>query len=66
MNIRINGETKEVPEGMTVQSLLDIVKAEAKYVAVAVNTDFVPRSEHAKTKIMEGDDVEIVSPQSGG
>jgi sulfur carrier protein len=50
-------------------SILELL-AQAKYppnaVAVAVNGEFVPRSQHAETKIGEGDSVEILSPQQGG
>lgn len=62
----MNGKPRDARNGITVNGLLEEIKVDARYVAVAVNGAFVPRSEYGETAIRKGDDVEIVSPQAGG
>jgi sulfur carrier protein len=66
MNATVNGEIRQITPGISLQKLLGDMGMDLKYIAVAVNRDFIPRSEYDKIIIKEGDDVEIVSPQAGG
>jgi sulfur carrier protein len=66
MRATLNGETREISSGTNLKKLLEEMRVDVKYVAVAVNMEFIPRSEYEKILIGEGDDVEIVSPQAGG
>lgn len=66
MKIIVNGEAREISADATLRRLLDEMKADVKYVAVAVNMDFIPRTEYEGVLLKAGDDVEIVSPQAGG
>ena len=66
MEIRVNGETRTVPDGLTVAALLEASRVAPGTCAVACNLEFVPRSSYAQTVLRAGDDVEIVTPRQGG
>jgi thiamine biosynthesis protein ThiS len=66
MKISVNGEAREVGDGLSVQALLEQLGVAPKYTAVAVNREVTPRSGWATTILCEGDRVEIVRPMGGG
>lgn len=66
MRIQLNGEPFELPEGQTVAELLDRLELVGRRVAVELNLDIVPRSQHAATALREGDRVEVVHAIGGG
>lgn len=66
MKIILNGVEKSLKAEIPVISLLDQEGYAEKIVAVAVNGAFVPRSQHAKTTVKNGDQIEIVAPMQGG
>ncbi len=66
MKIILNGVEKPLKAEIPVISLLDQEGYAEKIVAVAVNGAFVPRSQHAKTTVKNGDQIEIVAPMQGG
>ena len=66
MKITINGESKEVNDGMTVAELLQEISTPAVGVAVELNQAIVPRSLHVSTVLQEGDLLEIVKMVGGG
>ena len=66
MQLQINGEPREVPEGVTVTGLLDFLKLTSGRVAVEVNAAVVPRAKHTSTVLHPGDQVEIVTFVGGG
>jgi sulfur carrier protein len=66
MLIVVNGTPREVPAGMTVASLLDQLQVERKHVAVEVNLELVPRGEHARRALADGDRLEVVTLVGGG
>lgn len=66
MKLTINGEKQEVPAEQTIEGIVTQLGYDGQAVAVAVNGDFVPRSEYAQTRLNEGDEVEIVAPIAGG
>jgi len=66
LQIQINGEQHTCNHGST---LLDVVAQHSQQdqsVAVAVNNDFVPRTQYAHTPINNGDAIDIVAPVGGG
>lgn len=65
MQIVVNGEGREVEEGLTVVGLLKALGFDGP-VAVEVNRDVVPRAEHAATRLRANDSVEIVHFVGGG
>ena len=67
IEVHINGETRTIPEGSTVRSLLEgLGIAEREGTAVAVNMAVVPRGAHVATALQTGDQVEIVQAVGGG
>ena len=65
MNITINQTSHSLPNGATVLDALAAIAAKPPF-AVAVNTTFVPSTEHARHLLQDGDSVEIISPVTGG
>jgi sulfur carrier protein len=63
---RINGETRDLPAGMTVSALLDLLGAPRSGIAVARNDRVVRRSEYETFELSEGDAIEIIKAVAGG
>lgn len=66
MQILLNGEARQAPEGCTLSDLLADLDLHERRFAVEVNEDLVPRSEHADHRLRPGDRVEIVQAIGGG
>lgn len=69
MQIRLNGEPFELPERAGEATLGDLVQAvglTGRRLAVEVNGELVPRSQHPVFPLVAGDRVEIVQAIGGG
>ena len=66
MRIQLNGESLELPDGETVAALIARMDLTGRRVAVELNLDIVPRSQHADTVLNDGDHVEVVHAIGGG
>lgn len=66
MQISINGELKEVADGITVSSLLEQLEIRSKFCAVERNKELVPRKQHADCVLEPDDKLEIVTLVGGG
>ena len=66
MRVLVNGEAMEVPEGVSVDGLLEHLKMKREYTAVALNREIMPKAQYAETHLKDGDKVEIVRPMGGG
>jgi thiamine biosynthesis protein ThiS len=66
VNISLNGEQRQVPEGITVLGLLDILKIQPLRVAVELNMEILKKDRYGSTAIKEDDKIEVVSFMSGG
>ncbi len=66
MKAHINGEIRELPDGMTVAALLELLGAPRNGIAVARNQRVVRRSEYASQVLTDGDAVEIIKAVAGG
>ena len=64
--LTVNGTAQRLPVGTTVGALLQTMELAGKRVAVEVNDSIVPRSQHASTRLTDGDRVEIVIAVGGG
>lgn len=64
--ITINSEAKSFAEPLTVAGLLEQLGRDPKKLAIELNRQVVPRSEHDKTRLADGDEVEIVTLVGGG
>jgi sulfur carrier protein len=66
MHILLNGEPYELPDGQSVADLLQRLDLSGRRLAVELNLDIVPRSQHATTLLAEGDRIEVVHAIGGG
>ncbi|TDT40215.1 sulfur carrier protein ThiS [Halospina denitrificans] len=66
MQILLNGENTEVSDALSVQGLIEQLELTGRRIAVEVNEDIVPRSEHAEHQLAAGDRIEIVHAIGGG
>jgi sulfur carrier protein len=66
VEICVNGESREVPEGITVEGLLELLGVARRRIAVAVNRNVVPRTGYVTHQIGAGDHVEILQAVGGG
>ena len=66
MRIHLNGEVRDVREGQSIADLLTELGLAERRVAVELNLDIVPRSQHATTRLQAGDRLEIVHAIGGG
>jgi sulfur carrier protein len=66
MKITLNGQDRSLDRPMTVSELLLELGATGKRVAVEVNQEIVPRSEHTQYQLKNDDRVEVVQAIGGG
>jgi sulfur carrier protein len=66
MHVTVNGELREVPEGLDVPGLLEHLKLRADRVAIERNLEVLPRKGWTGTRVAEGDRFEIVTLVGGG
>jgi sulfur carrier protein len=68
MIIHVNGQPREVAQPVRLPDVLDLPDGAAvpRGIAVAVNGQVIPRSQHASTELTEGARVEIVTAVQGG
>ena len=65
-SIRVNGEHRRVPAGISIADLALELGLEPAKVAVERNLEVVPRSTLAEVKVEDGDEYEIVTFVGGG
>ena len=66
VEIRVNGEARDVPAGLTVRELVEHLGLGDGPVAIERNRTVVPRAAHGTTPVEPGDDIEIVHFVGGG
>jgi thiamine biosynthesis protein ThiS len=66
IQLQVNGEARDVPEGTSVLNLLKLLDIKAPRVAVELNAHVIPRAQHETTVLASGDQVEIVTFVGGG
>lgn len=66
ITIHLNGEAREIPEGLTLAALLEWLKVPADRVAVERNLEIVPRPQWHETLIRAEDRLEVVQFVGGG
>ncbi len=66
IEVRINGEERELDEGLTLMALLDSLEIELKGVAVEQNRVIIPKGRLAETPVAQGDVIEIIRMTGGG
>ncbi|MDQ7047810.1 MAG: sulfur carrier protein ThiS [Sulfurovum sp.] len=66
IKVSVNGEIKELEEGLNVSQMIEALEYKIKGFAVAVNTTFIPIAKYTDTIIKEGDTIDILAPVQGG
>ena len=66
MRATVNGESVELPDGLSVTGLLQHLGVSGERVAVERNGEVVRRARHAEEKLQESDVLEVVSFVGGG
>jgi sulfur carrier protein len=66
IQVTVNGENREMPQNSTVAHLVDKLELTGKRIAVELNGEIVPKSQHATTQLPMGANLEIVVAVGGG
>ena len=66
MDIILNGELRQVPEGLTAAGLVELLGLAGRRYAMEINGELLPRSAHAGHRLAAGDRIEIVQAVGGG
>jgi thiamine biosynthesis protein ThiS len=66
LGIRVNGEHRRVPGGVSIAAMLNQIGIDPAKVAVERNLAIVPRSSFGEVRVEDGDDYEIVHFVGGG
>jgi sulfur carrier protein len=66
MRIVVNGEDRDLRDGVTVADLVDDLGLRARRIAVEVNLDILPSDDYPRRALRDGDVVEIVQFVGGG
>lgn len=64
--INVNGETREITEGLTIAQLLEELEIRPGRVVIELNRDIVSREAYGSAILKEGDRLEIVHFVGGG
>jgi len=66
MNLQVNGQSRSVPQAITVGDLIGILGVRPERIAVELNRRIVKKTDWIATTLQEGDRVEIVQFVGGG
>ncbi|MCC2637013.1 MAG: sulfur carrier protein ThiS [Moraxellaceae bacterium] len=66
MQIQLNGEPRDIAERATLAALIAELELAGKRIAVELNGEIAPRSQHGTICLQPGDRVEIVQAIGGG
>ncbi|HEX5411018.1 MAG TPA: sulfur carrier protein ThiS [Terriglobia bacterium] len=66
MTLQLNGEQREVPEGLSLAGLVEWLDLPADRVAIERNLEVVKRANWNETRLENGDRLEIVRMVGGG
>jgi sulfur carrier protein len=66
LHIQVNGESQELPDGSTIEDLVQRLSLPVTRIAIELNKNVARRAEWATTILAEGDRIEIVHFVGGG
>jgi sulfur carrier protein len=66
MQLRVNGEAREVRDGTTVDALIVSLTGSSRGSAAVVDGEVVPRSAWPHTALQDGQSVELITAVQGG
>jgi sulfur carrier protein len=66
MRVTVNGQVRQLPDGLTVAGLIDLLDCQPARVAVERNRRILRRGQFQQTLLAEDDVVEVVTLVGGG
>jgi len=66
VQVTVNGQPRELPDGATIRALLEDLGLAKAICAAEVNKQVIPKREHESKALQAGDHVEIVTLVGGG
>lgn len=66
MQIMLNGQAHQAPDAASLAEVVRAVSDRETGIAVALNSDVVPRSAWPATAVAEGDRIDVVTAVQGG
>lgn len=66
VTVHVNGKPITVEEGCNLSLLIKKIDLKSPYFAVALNERVVSKANHDKTRVGDGDRIEIIEPVGGG
>lgn len=66
MHIILNGDQRKVADKSSLSQLIDDLQLSGKRLAIEVNREIIPKSEHDTYILKDGDRVELVHAIGGG
>lgn len=66
MKVTLNGKEQQLDDDIRLGQLLEQLQLTGKRLAVEINGEIIPKSDHADFKIQPGDTIEIVHAIGGG
>ena len=66
MDVILNGEPKTINKDSSILDLIQLLALGEARIAVELNLEIVPRSEHSTTTLKDGDTLEVVHAIGGG
>ncbi|MDD2838585.1 sulfur carrier protein ThiS [Sulfuricurvum sp.] len=66
MQIKVNGELREMEEGATLYALISALKLEERVMAAALNMQIVKQEKWKEARLQEGDVIELLDFVGGG
>jgi len=66
MQVQVNGEIRQIPDGMDLLSLMEELQITQKVMAAAVNMEIVKKDRWKEHRLHEGDRVELLHFVGGG
>lgn len=66
LEVTLNGEPRRLDPASTLESVVELLGCGRRGVAVAINSEVVPRSSWATTTVVSGDRIEVLRAAQGG
>ncbi len=66
MNVFLNGEVREIPEGLNLEDLLDHFSLPSQRVAIELNREVIRRKDWHSKKVNHSDTIEVIHFVGGG
>ena len=66
MQIFLNGESRTVADGTSIEALVLSLSGDPRGIAIERNLEIVPKAEHPTTLLEDGDKLEVVQFVGGG